>query len=86
MTEWIFILFSGNIPWCIAQCPIIQFVSTDPGGLVVKAFASGAGGCGFNPQPRQTKVFKIGILAAVPPGAWHLGNSAKIGWPGVSIM
>ena len=51
---------------------------------------------GFSPQERKVGVrvpagsnqglYKIGIFAAVPPGALHYGNSAKVGRPGVGIL
>ena len=38
------------------------------------------------PAGSNQRPYKIGIFAAVPPGAWHYGNSAKTGRPGVSIL
>ena len=53
-------------------------------GLVVRASASLAGGRGFNPRPRQTKVFKTGSSGSPPWRSglweWHYDWPASVGW------
>ena len=45
------------------------------GSLMVRASASGAGGRGFDPQPRQTKVFKTGS-SGFP--SWIMGIALRL--------
>ena len=52
-------------------------------GLVVRTTASPAGGRGFDPQPRQPKVFKTGSRS-LPLGIQDYRNSDTTG-PPVSV-
>ncbi|GFS27847.1 hypothetical protein ElyMa_005310200 [Elysia marginata] len=50
-----------------------------------KVLAQRSGGAWFDPQPSQTKDFKLGI-SSYPPSVRHYGFSVKSGRPSVRIM
>ena len=50
-----------------------------------KASAQDAGGRRFDPQLSQSKDLKI-VISSCSVCALHIGVSAKIGWPGATLL
>ena len=64
-------VFSSQVNFNVSQVTILSILFRNRrGGLVVRASVSGARGCGFDPRPRQTKVFETGS-SVFPP--WRSG-------------